>query len=138
MVETGELITFWTVIATLGGFLGNLLLVYKRVEAFYIWLFANTAWIAVDIMMGWYEQIPIWAVYQFFAVWAIIKWNDTMNDDVENPNGLPWASDEDCARHLKDIMMYGNAYVQVWGGKLHHIDAEFLFLDPTKPDGDSK
>lgn len=42
---------------------------------------------------------------------------------------LPWASEEDEARHNFDIVVLGNAYVRVKDGKKHHVGGEKICLE---------
>jgi nicotinamide riboside transporter PnuC len=54
--------------------IGAFLNARQRIEGFYFWLFANMAWIAFNIHIGLYGQVPMWVFYTIISVYGIYEW----------------------------------------------------------------
>jgi nicotinamide riboside transporter PnuC len=46
----------------------------QRIEGFYLWLFTNAAWFAIDVRAGMYGQAAMFAVYFVLTVYGIVSW----------------------------------------------------------------
>lgn len=60
--------------ATALSIFGAFLIALGSVSGFFVWLFANCIWIVVDIDRQFYEQIPIWIVYEITCCLGIYVW----------------------------------------------------------------
>lgn len=54
----------------------------KNIKCYYIWLFTNSSWFAVDLYYGIYGQAALMGVYVYLAVRGIYKWSK--DDSVRN------------------------------------------------------
>lgn len=46
----------------------------KNIKCFYIWLFTNSSWLAIDIYYGIYGQAALMAIYVYLAYRGIVNW----------------------------------------------------------------
>lgn len=68
------LFTILTSILTLLALIGVVLNIKKKILCFYIWLFTNASWAAVDFYKGIPMQGLLFTVYTFLAVYGIYEW----------------------------------------------------------------
>lgn len=60
---------------------GAILNIVKNRWGFIIWIVANIGWIVVDVIVGLWEQIPIWVVYTILSVYGFIIWTKEEKQD---------------------------------------------------------
>jgi len=56
--------------------IGVVLNIKRKRACFYIWLFTNASWAAVDFYKGIPAQGVLFTIYTALAVWGIIEWKE--------------------------------------------------------------
>lgn len=60
--------------ASVTSIIGAVLVARKSVLGFYLWLVSNVIWLIVDVMIGLWEQVPIWLAFTATSAYGIINW----------------------------------------------------------------
>ena len=62
--------------------LGAVLNARKDIKGFYIWLGANTGWIAYNIVIGEYALAVLFVVYNVICVYGIRQWRRSHKKEI--------------------------------------------------------
>ena len=64
----------WAWILTAASLIGTIANVKRKRWCFWVWLFTNAGWTAVDIYLELYAQAALFAAYTCLAAWGLIEW----------------------------------------------------------------
>ncbi len=101
-------------VASILSIIGAILVAKKSVWGFYLWIVSNSIWLVFDILIGLWEQVPIWFASLISSVYGVVKWGEK-----EDTTPTRYDSCSDCKYGLLDSHMEpcNSCWVTQWDGK---------------------